>query len=62
VPLAAVYVHAHSDRGEREPDVVSEKMKRIAPPRVPLHSDVVQNLLKVETDLEAELAVLPENS
>ena len=58
MPLAAVQVHAHPYRGEREPDVVTYEMKRVAPPRVPLHSEVVQDLLKVETDLEAELALM----
>src|SRR5207253_10951053 len=58
VPLAAVQVHAHPYRGEREPDVVTYEMKRVAPPGVPLHSEIVQDLLKVETDLEAELALV----
>jgi len=57
-PLAAVHVQAHSYRGEREPDVVTYQMKRVAPPRVPLHSDVVQDLLEIETDLEADLALV----
>src|SRR5688572_8890819 len=57
-PLAAVQVQAHSYRGEREPDVVTYQMKRVAPPRVPLHSEVVQDLLKIETDLEADLALV----
>jgi hypothetical protein len=57
VPLAVVHVIAHPDRGVREPDVITDEMKRVAPPRVPLHSDVVQNLLEVETNLDADQAL-----
>ena len=56
--LTAVQADAHPYRGERVPAVVTYDMKRVAPPRVPLHSEVVQDLLKVETDLEAELALV----
>jgi len=58
VPLAVVQVDAHPERGVREPDVVPHDMERVAPPRVPLHPDVDQDLLQVQADLEAELALL----
>ena len=58
MPLAVAQVVAHSYRGEREPDVVTEEMERVAPPRVPPHADVVQDPLEVQTDLEAELALV----
>src|SRR5215470_1451783 len=53
-----VQVVAHSDGGEREPDVVTEEMKAVAPPGVPPHADVVQDLLEVQTHLEANQALV----
>ena len=58
MPLAVVQVDAHPERGVREPDVVAHDMERVAPPRVPLHPRVVQDLLQVQADLDAELALL----
>jgi hypothetical protein len=55
-PLAAVHVVAHPERGVREPDVVTYEVKRVAPPRVPFHVEIVQDLLKVEPDLGNRLS------
>jgi hypothetical protein len=50
-----VQIVLESDSGEWESDVVEDDMEVVAPPRVTPHPKEVQDLLEVQTNLEANL-------
>src|SRR4030095_8555744 len=57
VPLSVVQIVAKTDRRERESDVVAQDMERVTPPSVAPHADIVQDLLEVQPDLQADLTL-----
>src|SRR4030095_6520864 len=57
VPLAVVQIVAKADRGERPSDVVAREVEHVAPPRVTGDFEILQDLLEVQTDLQAALAL-----
>ena len=52
-----VQVVAEADRRERKPEVVEDDVETVAPPRVALHAEVVEDDLEIEADLETDLTL-----
>src|SRR4029079_5077164 len=56
-PPMVIEIEAVADGGERHPHVVEDDVERVAPPRPTGHAKVVEDLLEVQADLDAHLAL-----